>query len=75
MTMATSKGKTFNLGWPAVLEVQSIVILVGSMQVDLVLEDTRVLQLGPQAAEGDCVILYTILGVVEPKDLKTHLPQ
>jgi hypothetical protein len=41
--------KTFNGGWLTVSEVQSIIIMVGSMKADTVLKESRVLQLDPKA--------------------------
>jgi hypothetical protein len=51
--------KTLNWGWLIVPKVQSIIIMTESMavckQIDMALEEPRVLHLDPKAAEGDCL--------------------
>lgn len=68
MTKAALRKETFNWGWFAGSEVQSITI----MEVDMVLEELKVLNLDLQAAERDWVPHSAWLQHIRPQRL---LPQ
>jgi hypothetical protein len=74
MTKATFIKENIQLGWVTFSEVQSIIIMTGSVAVCRQIwywRNEKVLYLDPQAAEGDCLTLDRawVLG-----DLKVYLP-